>query len=217
MLHDHNNSPLISFFHYFFYLVMKSGLEAGQSIAIIGLGGVGLSAVYAASKIGAKQIIAIDINPAKFELAKKLGATHFINPKDHPDKLLSQVVMEMTDGQWGVDFSVECVGNVELMKQALHMTTKGWGKALIVGVATGAQIESKSFYLVSQRQWSGMAFGSVKPRSELPQLVDDIITNKINIDDFITNHRGLEGINQAFDDMHSADGVAIRTSIDMWQ
>jgi len=193
--------------------VKKSGLQAGESIAIIGLGGVGLAGVLAAAKIGAKKIIAIDVNPEKFALAKKLGATDCINPKDF-DKPIQQVIIEMTEG-WGVDYAVECVGNVELMKACLEMVIKGWGKAIIVGVATGKTIDGvKSFYYVSGRSMTGAAYGNVKP-SELPAMVDDIVKGELDLDDFITNSRPMAEINEAFNDMHA--GKTIRTIINMWE
>jgi len=200
-----------------FGTVMNSALKEGESIAIIGLGGVGLAAVYAAAQKKAKQIIAIDINPKKFELAKKLGATHFINPKELGEKSLPSAVMEISEGGWGVDFSIEAVGSVTLMRNALEMTTKGWGTAYIIGVVCGQEVSAKSFYFVSGRSLTGAAYGNVKSSSHVPALVQDIADGKVVIDDFITGQRPLTEINQAFHDMHDSNGTAIRTVIKMFE
>lgn len=188
-------------------------VEEGATVAVLGLGGVGLAAIKGAAISKASRIIAIDTNPSKFELAKKLGATDCINPKDYADKSLQQVIIDITDG--GVDYSFEAVGNVNTMRAALEMTHKGWGKSVIIGVApAGAEIATRPFQLVTGRTWCGTAFGGVKSRSELPGIVDQVNNGSLNIDDFITARRPLGEINEGFHDMH--EGKGIRTVLDMW-
>ena len=184
-------------------------VEAGDTVAIFGLGGIGLSAVIGATMAKASRIIAIDINESKFELAKKLGATDCINPKDF-DKPIQEVIVEMTDG--GVDYSFECIGNVDIMRSALECCHKGWGESVIVGVAgAGKEISTRPFQLVTGRVWRGTAFGGVKGRTELPDYVERYLAGEFKLDDFITHTMGLESINEAFDLMH--EGKSIRTVI----
>lgn len=184
-------------------------VEAGASIAVFGLGGIGLSVIQGAKLAKAKRIIAIDVNPDKFTLAKKLGATECINPKDF-SKPIQEVIVEMTDG--GVDYSFECVGNTELMRSALEACHKGWGESIIIGVAgAGEEISTRPFQLVTGRVWRGSAFGGVKGRSELPSYVDRYISGEINLDDMVSYELPLEKINEAFDLMH--EGKAIRSVI----
>lgn len=181
----------------------------GSTVAVFGLGGIGLAAIIGASMAKASRIIAIDINPAKFDIARELGATDFVNPKDY-DKPIQEVIVEMTDG--GVDFSFECVGNVQLMRAALECAHKGWGESIIIGVAgAGQEISTRPFQLVTGRVWRGSAFGGVKGRTELPGYVAKAQTGEIPLDTFITHTMGLEDINKAFDLMHS--GESIRTVI----
>jgi S-(hydroxymethyl)glutathione dehydrogenase/alcohol dehydrogenase len=183
-------------------------VEPGSSVAIFGLGGVGLSAIQGATMAGAERIIAVDMNPKKFELATQLGATDCVNPSDVDD--VEAAIIDMTDG--GVDYSFECVGNVELMGTALRCTHKGWGESIIVGVAgAGQEIHARPFLLVTGRSWRGTAFGGVKGRTQLPGYVDRYMSGRIKIDEFITYTFPLEGINDAFDRMH--DGSAIRSVI----
>ncbi|MEW6994878.1 S-(hydroxymethyl)glutathione dehydrogenase/class III alcohol dehydrogenase [Colwelliaceae bacterium MEBiC 14330] len=184
-------------------------VEAGDTVAIFGLGGIGLSAVIGATMAKASRIIAIDINESKFELAKNLGATDFINPKDH-DKPIHDVIVEMTDG--GVDYSFECVGNVNLMRSALECCHKGWGESVIIGVAgAGQEISTRPFQLVTGRVWRGSAFGGVKGRSELPDYVERYLAGEFTLSDFITHTMPLEDINESFELMHK--GESIRTVI----
>jgi S-(hydroxymethyl)glutathione dehydrogenase/alcohol dehydrogenase len=184
-------------------------VEEGATVAIFGLGGIGLSAVIGAAMAKASRIIAIDINESKFELARKLGATDFINPKDH-DKPIQDVIVEMTDG--GVDYSFECVGNVNLMRSALECCHKGWGESVIIGVAgAGQEISTRPFQLVTGRVWRGSAFGGVKGRTELPEYVERYMKGEFPLKDFITHTMGLEDINKAFELMHK--GESIRTVI----
>lgn len=187
-------------------------VEKGATVAVFGLGGVGLAAVMGARMAEASRIIAIDTNPGKFELAKKLGATDCVNPKDHKDPI-QDVVVKMTDG--GVDYSFEAIGNVNTMRAALECCHKGWGESIIVGVAgAGQEISTRPFQLVTGRVWRGTAFGGVRGRSELPGIVDKYVAGAIDVDSFITGQMGLARINEAFQLMH--DGKAIRTVIDLF-
>ena len=184
-------------------------VEEGATVAIFGLGGIGLSAVIGAAMAKASRIIAIDINESKFELARKLGATDCINPKNY-DKPIQDVIVELTDG--GVDYSFECIGNVNVMRSALECCHKGWGESIIIGVAgAGQEISTRPFQLVTGRVWRGSAFGGVKGRSELPGIVEQYMRGDFKLDDFITHTMGLEKINEAFALMHA--GKSIRTVI----
>ncbi|HHQ4661105.1 TPA: S-(hydroxymethyl)glutathione dehydrogenase/class III alcohol dehydrogenase [Aeromonas veronii] len=184
-------------------------VKEGESVAIFGLGGIGLSAVIGARLAKAGRIIAIDINESKFELARKLGATDCINPNDY-DKPIQEVIVELTDG--GVDFSFECIGNVKVMRAALECCHKGWGESVIIGVAgAGQEISTRPFQLVTGRVWRGSAFGGVRGRSELPSYVQRYMQGEFRLNDFITHTMPLEQINEAFDLMHQ--GKSIRTVI----
>ena len=184
-------------------------VEEGATVAIFGLGGIGLSAIIGATMAKASRIIAIDINESKFELARKLGATDCINPKDY-DKPIQDVIVELTDG--GVDYSFECIGNVNTMRSALECCHKGWGESVIIGVAgAGQEISTRPFQLVTGRVWRGTAFGGVKGRSELPEYVERYLAGEFKLDDFITHTMGLEDINTSFDLLHK--GESIRTVI----
>jgi S-(hydroxymethyl)glutathione dehydrogenase/alcohol dehydrogenase len=184
-------------------------VEPGATVAVFGLGGVGLSAIQGAVMAKAGRILAIDINTDKFELATALGATDTLNPKDHSGPI-QDVIVDLTDG--GVDYSFECVGNVELMRAALECCHKGWGESTIVGVAgSGQEISTRPFQLVTGRVWRGTAFGGCKGRSQLPEMVDQYMDGGIKIDEFITYTMPLEDINKAFDLMH--EGKSIRSVI----
>ncbi|ELB1137476.1 S-(hydroxymethyl)glutathione dehydrogenase/class III alcohol dehydrogenase [Vibrio parahaemolyticus] len=186
-------------------------VEKGDTVAIFGLGGIGLSAIIGARMAGASRIIGIDINESKFDLAKQLGATDVINPQKF-DKPIQEVIVEMTDG--GVDYSFECIGNVNVMRQALECCHKGWGESVIIGVAgAGQEISTRPFQLVTGRVWRGSAFGGVKGRSELPEIVNRYMAGKFGLQEFITHTMGLEDVNKAFDLMH--EGKSIRTVIHM--
>ncbi|MEE4244716.1 MAG: S-(hydroxymethyl)glutathione dehydrogenase/class III alcohol dehydrogenase [Kangiellaceae bacterium] len=186
-----------------------ANVQAGDTVAIFGLGGIGLSAVIGATMAKASRIIAIDINTSKFDLAKKLGATDCINPKDY-DKPIQEVIIDLTDG--GVDFSFECIGNVDVMRSALECCHKGWGESVIIGVAgAGQEISTRPFQLVTGRVWRGTAFGGVKGRSELPGIVEQYLNGEFKLNDFITHTMPLDDINEAFDLMHS--GKSIRSVI----
>ncbi|MDR6936079.1 MULTISPECIES: S-(hydroxymethyl)glutathione dehydrogenase/class III alcohol dehydrogenase [unclassified Luteibacter] len=185
-------------------------VEPGSTVAVFGMGGIGLSVVQGAVMAKASRIIVVDTNPSKFEMAKMLGATDFVNPRDYPDTPIQQVIVDLTDG--GVDYSFECIGNVDVMRAALECCHKGWGESIIIGVAgAGQEIRTRPFQLVTGRVWRGSAFGGVKGRSELPGYVDRYMGGEIKIDPMITYTMGLDDINRAFDLMH--EGKAIRSVI----
>ncbi|WP_346838239.1 S-(hydroxymethyl)glutathione dehydrogenase/class III alcohol dehydrogenase [Microbulbifer sp. SAOS-129_SWC] len=180
-------------------------VEEGATVAIFGLGGIGLSAVIGAAMARAGRIIAIDINESKFELARQLGATDCLNPQ-HFDQPIQEVIVELTDG--GVDYSFECIGNVDVMRSALECCHKGWGESVIIGVAgAGQEISTRPFQLVTGRVWKGTAFGGVKGRSELPGYVERYLAGEFKLNDFITHTMGLAAINEAFELMHRGESI----------
>ncbi|KEZ99138.1 S-(hydroxymethyl)glutathione dehydrogenase [Xanthomonas vasicola pv. vasculorum NCPPB 895] len=184
-------------------------VKPGESVAVFGLGGIGLAVIQGAVQAKAGRILAIDTNPGKFDLARSMGATDCINPKDY-DKPIQEVIVELTDG--GVDFSFECIGNVNVMRSALECCHKGWGESVIIGVAgAGQQISTRPFQLVTGRVWRGSAFGGVKGRTQLPGMVEQSMKGEIDLDPFITHTMPLEEINEAFHLMH--EGKSIRTVI----
>ncbi len=184
-------------------------VEPGATVAVFGLGGIGLSVIQGAVIANAGQIIAIDINEDKFEMARMLGATDFINPKKYSEPI-QDVVIDITNG--GADYSFECIGNVELMRSALECCHKGWGESVIVGVAgAGQEISTRPFQLVTGRVWRGTAFGGVKGRTQLPDYVDKYLSGEIKIDPFVTHTMPLDEINTAFDLMHQ--GKSIRSVV----
>nr|WP_206057525.1 S-(hydroxymethyl)glutathione dehydrogenase/class III alcohol dehydrogenase [Nitrincola schmidtii] len=184
-------------------------VKEGDTVAVFGLGGIGLAVIIGAVMAKAGRIIAIDLNEDKFEIAKKLGATDFINPANY-DKPIQEVIVDMTDG--GVDYSFECIGNVNVMRAALECCHKGWGESIIIGVAgAGQEISTRPFQLVTGRVWRGSAFGGVKGRSELPGYVERFMNGEYELDTFITHTMPLEQINEAFDLMH--EGKSIRSVI----
>ncbi len=179
-------------------------VEAGSNVAVFGLGGIGLNVIQGARIVGADRIIGIDINVAKQPLAEKFGMTDFINPENSADVVAE--IVDMTDG--GVDYSFECIGNVEVMRQALECCHKGWGESVIIGVAgAGQDISTRPFQLVTGRVWRGTAFGGAKGRTDVPKIVDWYMSGKINIDDLITHTMPLGEINEAFDLMHSGESI----------
>ncbi|MGF1528115.1 MAG: S-(hydroxymethyl)glutathione dehydrogenase/class III alcohol dehydrogenase [Candidatus Competibacterales bacterium] len=185
-------------------------VEPGSSVAVFGLGGIGLSVIQGAVMAKAERIVAVDINPSKFEMARQMGATDCVNPKDYPDDPIQKVIVDLTDG--GVDYSFECVGNVNLMRAALECCHKGWGESVIIGVAgAGQEICTRPFQLVTGRVWRGSAFGGVKGRSQLPGYVDKYLQGEIHIDPMISFTMPLDDINRAFDLMH--EGKSIRSVI----
>ncbi|MFT6819730.1 MAG: S-(hydroxymethyl)glutathione dehydrogenase/alcohol dehydrogenase [Myxococcota bacterium] len=184
-------------------------VQEGDTVAVFGLGGIGLAVIQGAKQAKAGRIIGVDINPGKFALATDQGATDVVNPKDF-DKPIQEVIVDMTDG--GVDFSFECIGNVHVMRSALECCHKGWGESIIIGVAgAGQEISTRPFQLVTGRVWRGSAFGGVKGRTELPGMVDQAMNGEIDLDVFVTHTMPLERINEAFHLMHA--GESIRTVI----
>ncbi len=181
----------------------------GDNVVVFGLGGIGLNVIQGARIVGADMIVGVDINPARVELATKFGMTHFVNPKEVEGDLVPYIV-DLTKG--GADFSFECIGNVQTMRQALECCHKGWGESVIIGVAgAGQEISTRPFQLVTGRVWRGTAFGGAKGRTEVPKIVDWYMDGKINIDDLITHTMPLEEINKGFDLMH--EGKSIRSVV----
>ena len=184
-------------------------VEAGSTVAVFGLGGIGLSVIQGAAMANAGRIIAIDINEGKYPMAEKFGATDFLNPTNE-SRPIHEVIIDLTDG--GVDYSFECIGNVKIMRSALESCHKGWGESIIIGVAEGgAEISTRPFQLVTGRVWRGSAFGGVKGRSDLPGFVDKYMSGKINLDDLVTFSLPIEDINKAFEYMH--EGKSIRSVV----
>ncbi|NOX51684.1 MAG: S-(hydroxymethyl)glutathione dehydrogenase/class III alcohol dehydrogenase [Gammaproteobacteria bacterium] len=181
-----------------------AAVEAGSNVAIFGLGGIGLNVIQGARIVGADRIIGIDLNNDKKALAEKFGMTDFINPAEVDDVVAA--IVDMTDG--GVDYSFECIGNTDVMRQALECCHKGWGESVIVGVAaSGKEIATRPFQLVTGRVWKGTAFGGAKGRTDVPKIVDWYMDGKINIDDLITHKFSLQDINKGFDVMHAGEGI----------
>jgi S-(hydroxymethyl)glutathione dehydrogenase/alcohol dehydrogenase len=190
-------------------VINTAKVEAGANVVVFGLGGIGLNVIQGARLVGANKIIGVDINPARKPLAEKFGMTHFVNPKE-VDGDLVQYLVALTDG--GADYSFECVGNVDLMCQALECCHRGWGVSVIIGVAgAGQEIKTRPFQLVTGRVWKGTAFGGARGRSDVPKIVDWYMEGKINIDDLITHKLKLADINQGFDLMH--EGKSIRAVV----
>lgn len=184
-------------------------VRPGATVGVFGLGGIGLAVIQGAVMAKASRIVGIDINPSKFELAKQMGATDVVNPKEY-DRPIQQVLVDMLDG--GFDYTFECVGNVGLMRAALESCHKGWGESTIIGVAgAGEEINTRPFQLVTGRVWRGSAFGGVRGRTEIPSYVDRAMKGEIKIDPFITHTMPLDHINEAFHLMH--EGKSIRSVI----
>ena len=183
-------------------------VEPGANVAVFGLGGIGLNVIQGARIAGADKIIGVDLNADKVVLAEQFGMTHFVNPSDVEDVV--GAIVDLTDG--GVDYSFECIGNVDVMRQALECCHKGWGESIIIGVAgAGQEIATRPFQLVTGRVWKGTAFGGAKGRTDVPRIVDWYMEGKINIDDLITHTMPLDEINTAFDLMH--EGKSIRSVV----
>jgi S-(hydroxymethyl)glutathione dehydrogenase/alcohol dehydrogenase len=190
-------------------VINTARVEPGSNVVVFGLGGIGLNVVQGARLVGADMIIGVDLNPERESLGKKFGVTHFVNPSEVEDDLVAHLV-DLTRG--GADYSFECIGNVEVMRQALECCHKGWGESIIIGVApAGAEIATRPFQLVTGRVWRGTAFGGARGRTEVPRIVDWYMDGKINIDDLITHTMPLEEINSAFDLMH--EGKSIRSVV----
>lgn len=186
-------------------VINTAKVEPGARIVVFGLGGIGLNVIQGARMVGASQIVGVDINPDKRELAEKFGMTEFVNPRDVEGDLVPYLV-ELTKG--GADYSFECIGNVNVMRQALECCHKGWGVSVIIGVAgAGEEISTRPFQLVTGRVWKGTAFGGAKGRTDVPKIVDWYMEGKINIDDLITHVMPLEKINEGFDLMHKGESI----------
>ena len=191
-------------------VINTAKVEPGSNVVVFGLGGIGLNVIQGARMAGANMIVGVDINPAREKLARQFGMTHFVNPKEVKGDVVPHLV-ELTKG--GADYSFECVGNVDLMRQALECCHRGWGESIIIGVAgAGQEIKTRPFQLVTGRVWKGTAFGGARGRTQVPQIVDWYMDGKISIDPLITHKLPLNRINEAFDLMHS--GESIRTVIE---
>lgn len=191
-------------------VINTAKVKPGDNVVVFGLGGIGLNVIQGARLCGAGLIVGVDINPDREELAKQFGMTHFVNPSELDEDIVPYLV-NLTNG--GADFSFECVGNVELMRQALECCHKGWGESIIIGVAgAGQEISTRPFQLVTGRVWRGTAFGGARGRTDVPKIVDWYMEGKINIDDLITHKMPLEKINDAFDLMHA--GKSIRSVVE---
>jgi S-(hydroxymethyl)glutathione dehydrogenase/alcohol dehydrogenase len=186
-------------------VVNTAKVEPGANVVVFGLGGIGLNVIQGARMVGANKIIGVDINPKKRELAEKFGMTHFVNPQEVAGDLVPYLV-DLTNG--GADYSFECIGNVNIMRQALECCHKGWGVSVIIGVAgAGKEISTRPFQLVTGRVWKGSAFGGARGRTDVPKIVDWYMDGKINIDDLITHVMPIEKINDAFDLMHKGESI----------
>ena len=186
-------------------VINTAKVEAGANVVIFGLGGIGLNVVQGARMVGANMIVGVDLNPAREALARKFGLTHFVNPKDVAGDLVPHLV-ELTGG--GADYSFECIGNVDVMRQALECCHRGWGVSVIIGVAgAGQEIKTRPFQLVTGRVWKGTAFGGARGRTDVPKIVDWYMDGKINIDDLITHTMPLDRINEGFDLMHAGKSI----------
>ena len=186
-------------------VIFTAKVEAGANVVVFGLGGIGLNVIQGAKMVGANKIIGVDLNPKREAMAKKFGMTHFVNPKEVKGDLVAHLV-ELTDG--GADYSFECIGNVNVMRQALECCHRGWGQSIIIGVAgAGQEISTRPFQLVTGRVWKGTAFGGARGRTDVPRIVDWYMDRKINIDDLITHTMKLDDINKAFDLMHAGESI----------
>ena len=186
-------------------VINTAKVEPGANVVVFGLGGIGLNVIQGARLAGANRIIGVDINPRRQSLAEKFGMTHFVNPKEVGGDLVPYLV-SLTDG--GADYSFECIGNVEIMRQALECCHRGWGVSVIIGVAgAGQEIKTRPFQLVTGRVWKGTAFGGARGRTDVPKIVDWYMDGKINIDDLITHKLALPEINDAFELMHKGESI----------
>ena len=190
-------------------VINTAKVEVGANVVVFGLGGIGLNVVQGARMVGANMIVGVDLNPAREAMARRFGLTHFVNPKDTGKDLVAHLV-EITGG--GADYSFECIGNVDVMRQALECCHRGWGVSVVIGVAgAGQEIKARPFQLITGRVWKGTAFGGARGRSDVPKIVDWYMDGKIDIDNLITHTMPLERINDAFDLMHS--GKSIRSVV----
>jgi S-(hydroxymethyl)glutathione dehydrogenase/alcohol dehydrogenase len=186
-------------------VINTAKVEAGANVVVFGLGGIGLNVIQGARMVGANMIVGVDINPRRRALAEQFGMTHFVNPKEVDGDLVACLV-DLTGG--GADYSFECIGNVDVMRQALECCHRGWGVSVIIGVAgAGQEIRTRPFQLVTGRVWKGTAFGGARGRTDVPKIVDWYMDGRINIDDLITHVMPLADINEAFDLMHSGESI----------
>lgn len=186
-------------------VINTAKVEPGSNVVVFGLGGIGLNVIQGAKLVGADKIIGIDINNSKEELARKFGLTHFINPNDYGEGLVSYI-SDLTNG--GADYSFECIGNTDVMRTALECCHKGWGESIIIGVAaSGAEIATRPFQLVTGRVWKGSAFGGARGRTDVPKIVDWYMEGKINIDDLITHKFSLDDINKSIEVMKTGESI----------
>jgi len=187
-------------------VIYTAKVEPGANVVVFGLGGIGLNVIQGARMAGADMIVGVDINPEREALARRFGMTHFVNPKDHADKDLVPHIVELTKG--GADYSFECIGSTEVMRQALECCHRGWGVSVIIGVAAaGREIATRPFQLVTGRVWKGSAFGGARGRRDVPKIVDWYMEGKINIDDLITHTLALEDINEGFALMSRGESI----------
>jgi len=190
-------------------VIYTAKVEPNTRCVVFGLGGIGLNVIQGLKMVGCKQIVGVDINPAREKMARKFGMTDFVNPKDIKD--LTGHIVELTGG--GADYTFECIGNVDVMRVALEACHKGWGESIIIGVAgAGQEISTRPFQLVTGRSWRGTAFGGARGRTDVPSIVDMYMDGRINIEDLITHKMPLEDINDAFDLMHH--GKSIRSVVE---
>ena len=186
-------------------VLFTAKVEAGANVVVFGLGGIGLNVIQGARMVGANMIVGVDINPARESLARQFGMTHFVNPKEIKGDVVGHLV-ELTGG--GADYSFECIGNVNTMRQALECCHRGWGESVIIGVAgAGQEISTRPFQLVTGRVWKGTAFGGARGRTDVPRIVDWYMDGKIDIDNLITHTMPLEDINKGFDLMHKGESI----------
>ncbi|MEQ8319945.1 MAG: S-(hydroxymethyl)glutathione dehydrogenase/class III alcohol dehydrogenase [Rhodospirillales bacterium] len=186
-------------------VINTAKVKPGDNVIVFGLGGIGLNVIQGAKLVGANMIVGVDLNPGRKDIAEKFGMTHFVNPKEVEGDLVPYLV-DLTNG--GADHSFECIGNTDVMRQALECCHKGWGESTIIGVAgAGQEISTRPFQLVTGRVWRGTAFGGAKGRTDVPKIVDWYMDGKINIDDLITHKLALEDINDGFDLMHKGESI----------
>ena len=186
-------------------MIFTARVEAGANVVVFGLGGIGLNVIQGARMVGANRIIGVDVNPRRKPLAERFGMTHFVNPKELGADLVQHLI-GLSDG--GADYSFECVGNVDLVRQALECCHRGWGVSVIIGVAgAGQEIKTRPFQLVTGRVWKGTAFGGARGRTDVPRIVDWYMDGQLNIDDLITHVLPLADINKAFGLMHSGESI----------
>jgi S-(hydroxymethyl)glutathione dehydrogenase / alcohol dehydrogenase len=185
-------------------VLFSAKVEPGANVVVFGLGGIGLNVIQGAKMVGADRIVGVDINPQREAMARRFGMTHFVNPKEVPD--LVDHLVQLTGG--GADFSFECIGNVQTMRQALECTHKGWGRSIVIGVApAGAEISTRPFQLVTGRKWEGSAFGGARGRTDVPKIVDWVMDGKLKIDELITHRLKLEDINEGFALMERGESI----------